>query len=61
MNISLSKLQDLVIDRETWRASFHIVAKSRTQLSDLTELKRCKLPAEKLVMGIINKYVVCEI
>ena len=38
MGMSLSKLQELVMDREAWRAAFHGVAKSRTQLSDRTEL-----------------------
>ena len=38
MNVSLSELQELVIDREAWHAAIHGVAKSRTRLSDWTKL-----------------------
>ena len=34
MDVSLSELRELVMDREAWRAVIHVVAKSRTRLSD---------------------------
>ena len=49
MDMSLSKLQELVMDTEAWSAAVHGVAKNLTQLSDWTE------DTEKLIMGITNK------
>ena len=46
MDVSLSELQEMVVDRETWCAAIHGVAKSWTRLSDWTELnskKRCNM------------------
>ena len=38
MDVSVSELRELVMDRETWRGAIHGIARSRTRLSDWTEL-----------------------
>ena len=38
MDVSLRELQELMLEREAWRAAIHGIAKSRTRLSDWTEL-----------------------
>ena len=42
MDVSLSELREMVMDREAWRAAIHGVAKRRTLLSDWTELKETR-------------------
>ena len=49
MVMSLSKLWELLMDREAWHAAVHRVTKSWTHLSDWTELKRTELTDLKAI------------
>ena len=63
MDVSLSELREVVLDREAWRAAIHGVAKSQTWLSDWSDLimddnnKNKKLSNERWNVHIITEFL----
>ena len=60
MDVNLSELQELVMDREAWSAAIHGVSKSRTRLSDWTELnwtEECSSPGQAQIPLIASHCV----
>ena len=59
MDMGMGELRELVMDREAWRAAVHGVTKSRTQLSDWTELnwdtREAHIPQYKILLKIFEQ------
>ena len=56
MDMSLSKLQELVMDREAWHAAVHGVTKSQTRLSDWTRELNKHLPQDPVIKPCVKKW-----
>ena len=54
LDVTLSELWKLVMDREAWRAAFHGVAKSRTRLSEWSELKSLLISLKCLIGSLVT-------
>ena len=61
IDMSLSKLQELVMYREAWRTAVHRVAKSQTRLSDWTELNGAPLGMRKGIYWGVKNLSVCRV
>ena len=60
MDMGLGRLRELVMDREAWRTTVHGVTKSRTQLSDWTELNWKSQPGASLVVQTVKNLPIMQ-